>query len=130
MTLGIMLDDHVGAEPLFCNKVLRSFIKFKAPSQSVIDSSRPVCFEQPAKREEGASLQRPSPECTIDTHTHTHTHTRTVQLLIFRDTGYWNIHIDLKHTFISLLKNVKDPIISFRDMCFSPTALSMHHKVI
>jgi len=38
-TADVMLRGYAGVEPLSCNKVVRSFIKFKAPSQLVIDFS-------------------------------------------------------------------------------------------
>jgi hypothetical protein len=80
----------------------RSFIKFKAPLQSAIDSSL-VYFEQAAKREEALSLQTGSPVFTQYS-------------CLFLDTGYWNFDIDLKHRYMALVTNVKDLIISYRDL--------------
>jgi hypothetical protein len=58
VTVGAVLHDCGGAEPLSYNKVVRSFIKFKASSQSVIHRFLfAVCFEQVAKREKASSLE-------------------------------------------------------------------------
>ena len=63
-TAGVMLRDYAGAEPLSCNKVVRSFIKFKAPSQLVIDFSLLSAFNsQPSVKK--LPVQRYSPAGTV-----------------------------------------------------------------
>jgi hypothetical protein len=91
---------------VFCYKVGRSFIKFKASLQSVIDFSL-VCFQQLAERGEMLSLRTSSPLCTV-------------QPPIFRRTGCWNFDIDLKYRYMALVSNVKDVIITFQ-LCVAVT---------